>query len=572
MRGDLDNIITKALKRDPCERYRTVGEFSEDLQRWLNHEPVLARGDSLAYRAAKFVRRNRTAVAAAVLTFLALAGASVVTSAEMFEARRQRDDARQQAKRAEAEERFANMVMEQSGPGGRPLTREEMIDRSVELLEQQYANDPGFIARALIPISGRYMDLGNTEKELAALQKAEDIARRLSDPVLLLDVQCNTVETELARGRPDLAAARMNEAVALLATVRALPPSRRIDCIHAEATLADVRGERAKALERINLALALQEQLDRTDRTYRSLLSHAQVLYLHAGRPREANAIIEKTVAVLKATDAKNNEELAGSLHNQAVALQLMGELSAALGREREALALTTGDAASAPLNPVTAITLGRLLTRLNDPDEASTWARHALQRAREGGNVATKIFALVTLAETREAAAALPEAEAAVAEAAALLTPASEPRLRIAVDHAAALVALRRADLPRAQAAVTILLRDVGYPELSRMREVASCDTQLLLAAHVALAAGRPDEGAVLSVTALELATATARDPLRSATVGEARLVLAQAREAQHDPVGAREAIQGAASALQTGLTPRHPLTLEARALEAQL
>jgi len=572
LRGDLDNIITKALKRDPRERYRTVLEFSEDLQRWLNHEPVLARGDSLAYRAAKFVRRNRTAVAAAVLTFLALAGASVVTSAEMFEARRQRDDARQQAKRAEAEERFTNMVMEQSGPGGRPLTREEMIDRSVELLEQQYANDPGFIARALIPISGRYMDLGNTEKELAALQKAEDIARRLSDPVLLLDVQCNTVETELARGRADLAAARMNEAVALLATARALPLSRRIDCIHAEATLADVRGERAKALERINAALALQEQLDRTDRTYRSLLSHAQVLYLHAGRPREANAIIEKTVAVLKATDAKNNEELAGSLHNQAVALQLMGELSAALGREREALALTTGDAASAPLNPVTAIALGRLLTRLNNTDEAATWARHALQRTREGGNLTTRIFALVTLAETRAAPATLPEAEAAVAEATALLTPTSEPRLRIAVDHAAALLALRSADLPRAQAAVTILLRDVGYPHLSRMREVAACDTQLLLAARVALAAGRPDEAAALSVAALNLATAVARDPLRSATVGEARLLLARARAAQHDPVGAREAIQGAALALQTGLTPRHPLTLEARELEAHL
>ena len=131
---------------------------------WRGRPPGLPR--------AKFVRRNRTAVAAAALMFLALAGASIVTGAEMFEARRQRDDARQQAKRAEAEERFTNMVMEQSGPGGRPLTREEMIDRSVELLEQQYANDPRFIARALIPISGRYMDLGNTEKELAALQKS----------------------------------------------------------------------------------------------------------------------------------------------------------------------------------------------------------------------------------------------------------------------------------------------------------------------------------------------------------------------------------------------------------------
>ena len=55
-----------------------------------------------------------------------------------------------------------------------------MIDRSVQLLDEQYGNDPRFIANALIPISGRYMDMGNTDKELAALQKAEGIARRLA--------------------------------------------------------------------------------------------------------------------------------------------------------------------------------------------------------------------------------------------------------------------------------------------------------------------------------------------------------------------------------------------------------
>ena len=103
-----------------------------------------------------------------------------------------------QAKHAQAEERFANMVMEQSGPGGRPLTREEMIDRSVELLDQQYRNDPRFIANALIPISGRYMDLGDTDKELAGLQKAEAIARRLADPVLCHDLRGQPIKSSAA--------------------------------------------------------------------------------------------------------------------------------------------------------------------------------------------------------------------------------------------------------------------------------------------------------------------------------------------------------------------------------------
>jgi tetratricopeptide (TPR) repeat protein len=284
----------------------------------------------------------------------------------MFEARQQRDEARLQAKRAEAQERFANMVMEQTGPGGRELTREEMLDRSVELLEEQYSNDPRFIARALIPISGRYMDLGDTAKELAALERAETIARQLHDPVLLLSVQCNTVETELAQGSLERATGRMSEARTLLAHAGSVPVAERIDCIHAEATLADARGDRATAVERIDQAIALQEQLDRTDLTYRALLSHAQVLYLHAGRPKDAWAVIEKTLVVLQTTDAQNNQARSGALHNQAVALLQMGEVSAALGREKEAFALVSSENSDQPADPVMANVIVRMLTLMN--------------------------------------------------------------------------------------------------------------------------------------------------------------------------------------------------------------
>src|SRR5215468_1136472 len=101
LRGDLDNVITKALKKSTQERYATVRELADDLRRWLDHEPVRARGDSVAYRLRKFVRRNRVAVAATGLVLSALVVATGVTSMEMFEARRQRDEARLQAKRAE---------------------------------------------------------------------------------------------------------------------------------------------------------------------------------------------------------------------------------------------------------------------------------------------------------------------------------------------------------------------------------------------------------------------------------------------------------------------------------------
>src|SRR6202041_714368 len=70
MRGDLDTIVAKALKKNPQERYVSVTALADDLRRYLRHEPINARPDAITYRAAKFVRRNRTAVA---LTALALA-------------------------------------------------------------------------------------------------------------------------------------------------------------------------------------------------------------------------------------------------------------------------------------------------------------------------------------------------------------------------------------------------------------------------------------------------------------------------------------------------------------------
>ena len=77
MRGDFDIIIGKALKKNPPERYPSVTAMAEDLRRYLDHEPISARRDSLAYRTATFVRRRRWPVAAGVVVFTLLTAALV---------------------------------------------------------------------------------------------------------------------------------------------------------------------------------------------------------------------------------------------------------------------------------------------------------------------------------------------------------------------------------------------------------------------------------------------------------------------------------------------------------------
>ena len=70
--GDLDNIILKALSKEPARRYASVDQFSEDVRRHLAGLPVIARKDTWRYRTRKFVRRNRAVVAAAAMTFAVL--------------------------------------------------------------------------------------------------------------------------------------------------------------------------------------------------------------------------------------------------------------------------------------------------------------------------------------------------------------------------------------------------------------------------------------------------------------------------------------------------------------------
>jgi tetratricopeptide (TPR) repeat protein len=84
--GDLDNIILMALRKEPERRYSSVDQFSEDVQRYLKGLPVIAREDTFAYRATKFLQRNRAAVAATTLVAAALVGAVMATSYEAHRA------------------------------------------------------------------------------------------------------------------------------------------------------------------------------------------------------------------------------------------------------------------------------------------------------------------------------------------------------------------------------------------------------------------------------------------------------------------------------------------------------
>jgi serine/threonine protein kinase len=129
-RGDLDTIVVKALQKDPERRYQSVDELNDDLGRYLDGLPILARPAAWSYRAAKFVRRNWIPVCAAAAVILTLAGGAVAFAWEARIAERRFSLARQ----------LANVLLfdihdkVQAMPGAIDL-RETISARSVEYLD-----------------------------------------------------------------------------------------------------------------------------------------------------------------------------------------------------------------------------------------------------------------------------------------------------------------------------------------------------------------------------------------------------------------------------------------------------
>ena len=95
LKGDLDNIVLMALRKEPQRRYASVEQFSEDIRRHLEGRPVIAHRDTIAYRATKFVKRQKLAVAAALLIVGTLIAAVILTMRQQRRAERRFNDVRQ---------------------------------------------------------------------------------------------------------------------------------------------------------------------------------------------------------------------------------------------------------------------------------------------------------------------------------------------------------------------------------------------------------------------------------------------------------------------------------------------
>ena len=148
LRGDLDNVVLKAISKEPERRYQSVEQLSADVQRHLDGLPVSARKDTFTYRVTKFVGRNRTAVAIAALLILSL---GIGVFATVWQANKARVAQQRAERRFNDVRKLANAVLFdyhdaiRNLPGSTPV-RERLLKDALAYLDSlagEAADDPG---------------------------------------------------------------------------------------------------------------------------------------------------------------------------------------------------------------------------------------------------------------------------------------------------------------------------------------------------------------------------------------------------------------------------------------------
>lgn len=216
LRGDLDNIVLRALKKSPADRYATARELAEDLQRFLDGRPVRAAVPALGYRAGKFLKRNRWACMAVAVVSTVLAGAatSVIWQARVAERERLAAVAARNtadAERAKAEARSTEALLARAA-----AAEEQSLAEQSRLAAQKRLDEVRALANSVMFVYQARLAQTGAETALRARMARDSMAyldrlaaQESDDPALLLEVSAGY--RELARLLGDRAAPNLGD-------------------------------------------------------------------------------------------------------------------------------------------------------------------------------------------------------------------------------------------------------------------------------------------------------------------------------------------------------------------------
>jgi serine/threonine-protein kinase len=528
--GDLDNIVLKALSKEPQRRYHSVAEFSADLGRHLAYEPVLAQRDSWRYRTGKFVRRHRTQVGVASAIVILLSAFTLYHTDRLST---ERDRAQAAAVRAQRVAGFLTRLFEQADPsatGGQAVSAQTILDRGAARIDEELANEPEVRATLKQTIAHAYRYLGlHSQAERIASEvlstrerlfgpESPEVAEALSTlaAIMFETSAIDTVETltrrSLAIRRKRLAPNDSALALSLndvgwvtyaqgkypaadslhreaLAIRRGVFPAGHDDVAESLDNLGAVRyefGDFAGADTLQGQALAMRTSLHGSKhRMVSRSLANVAVTKEAMGNYVAAESLLKASLEVDRAVYGDRHVDQAATNVNLGRVLGRLGRYDEAELHTRRAAAL---DSLRGPMHPFVAYdlrSLGDILRAKKDYVGAVHVFREALRiyKASPASGEASQAPVLTGLGVTLVEAGQAREGEASLREALLIwerTLPAGHPRIATLRTHIGVSLTAQK----RYAAAESLLVR--GFDELRRAEsadsnEVRSAQQRLL-------------------------------------------------------------------------------------------
>jgi serine/threonine-protein kinase len=559
LRGDLDTVVLKALKKEPRERYQSIEAFARDLTSYLGDLPVSARPDSIWYRSRRFISRNRWQVGAGTIALLAIVIGGATARWQAKVATEQRDRAVLLASRNGAIVEFMTTLVADAASSEKPVTTREMLNRSETLALAGTRGDAGNRATILGTLAELNFVSGETEKPVQLLDQALLLADNAKDRDLHAHLACLHAAALSDMGRIETA----------IRTIERELASGKLDhheisgCLHYRAIVAEKAGDAQGALK--YATSALDELLQVPTRT----LSDEAVAYSRlasawriVGDNSRANHFFEQALG-------KYLE--AGREHSSAtmVLMSNWANVSTAAGVPKRAVELydrllqvaSERDPESPP--PVAIVNnRGRALEDIGRYAEARDVAERGLQRARQTKNITIELSCLLSLASIAEQAGEIATARSYLADvdvaAGPSLSPDNPTWMRRALIRGLIDMHEGRLDTARTEFDAVV----------ARKRKNPTVQRAALLRSELDLAAGDPPAALEDARLALDMALAAQGSLPYSSHTGLSWLMLGRALDAAGNREAARKAYETAVTHLSATVDANHPELVRAQQL----
>lgn len=340
LKGDLDAIALKAIRKEPDRRYRVANELLDDLESYRTGIPVSAHEDSLTYRSQKFFKRHKQGVAIAAGILLLVIGFMGFYSWRITE---ERNQAELEAQKAEEVTHFLTRIFEGSNPSvanADSIPIRNFLERGINRINEMEGQPE--VKAALLSTMGRvYRNLGEYEKSNLLHEEALKLSKKAyKEPHKdLANSYVMKAANEKELGNFAVAESLYKKGINILEKVENRPDSLYSGSLSNLALLYEEIGEHQKAIPIHKKAVTLDKKLYPQGHEKIGIsLNHLAVAQDKNGDFQKARGNYEKAIKILKDQLGEDHRRTAITTHNLGILYRNLGMIDKAMPTIREAL------------------------------------------------------------------------------------------------------------------------------------------------------------------------------------------------------------------------------------------